>query len=65
MPSVHEVMIATNGEVALRFLDGDALSWEMPRIQDSEDVEYWRLFQPGLLTAHFVVSSSGNQWHGG
>jgi hypothetical protein len=26
---------------------------------DHDEVEFWRLFQPGLDTAHFVVSSNG------
>ena len=53
------------GALVLRFDNGDTLAIdEAPDPETLEDeVEYWRLLQPGLQTPHLVVSSNGVEWH--
>ena len=57
--------VAGDGELALRFDNGDTLLIEGAASAEagSDEVEYWRLFQPGRGTPHLVVSSAGVEWH--
>ena len=71
-PCLNRADVADDGTIALRFGNGDLLLVDMPGDgaaevgmpgDGDEEVEYWRLFQPGSVTPHFVVSSSGAEWH--
>jgi hypothetical protein len=54
-----------DGVLILRFENGDTLAiddvGEAPSPED--EVEYWRLLQPGLQAPHLVVTSAGVEWH--
>jgi len=52
-----------NETIILKFDNGDTLEVDSVRETAPDEVEYWRLLQPGLRTPHFVVSSSGAEWH--
>ena len=49
--------------LALTFDNGDTLLIEDHPEPAEDDVEYWRLFNPALITPHFVVSSDRVEWH--
>ena len=55
----------SGGPLILRFGNGDTLEIADPGEPPSseDEIEYWRLFQPGLQTPHFLVSSTGVEWH--
>jgi hypothetical protein len=61
-PCVGEFEVMQTGELILQFTDGDALHVYVGDDATDEEVEYWRLFRPGTLAPHFVVSSTGAQW---
>ena len=61
-PRVASVELYQTGQVNLQFADGDTLRIQVPDAAEGEAVEYWRLFKPGTLAPHFVVSSDGSQW---
>lgn len=59
-----QVDVDTTGHLVLHFHNGDSLVLDnAPQEPGNDDVEYWRLLQPGLGTPHLVVSSSGVEWH--
>ncbi len=50
--------------LVLKFDNGDTLTIEDVTCEeeDDDDFEYWRLFKPGVLAPHFIVSKSGVVW---
>ena len=53
-----------SGRLSLQFDNGDTLVVEPEDPEsDSDEIEYWRLFQPWLETPHVVVSNRGVEWH--
>lgn len=54
--SVHA---RNNGSFELEFANGATLTVAVEADADQNADEYWRLFEPSLNTAHFVVGSKG------
>jgi hypothetical protein len=62
-PTLNGADSGKDGSISLRFDNGDVLFIAGASEDPDEDVEHWRLFQPGSLAPHFVASSSGAEWH--
>ena len=53
-----------SGRLTLRLDNGDVLQVEPDNSgNEAKEVEFWRLFQPGLETPHVVASNVGIEWH--
>jgi hypothetical protein len=57
LPVVDHIMVGERGLFSLGFLDGSRLVVEPDLGEPSE--EWWRIFNPGDTSAHFVVGSDG------
>ena len=53
------------GHLVLRMDNGDALEVlpDAAVTDPKEEIEYWRVFQPGLERPHVVASNTGIEWH--
>ena len=62
---VETVGADASGGLELRFSNGDCLRVDADATVEGsgEEVEFWRLLQPGRQTPHVVSSNVGVQWH--
>jgi len=64
MTRVQSSNVDESGGLTLRFDNGDALQVEPNDSRnETDEIEYWRLFQPGLEAPHVVSSNLGIAWH--
>jgi hypothetical protein len=64
MAHVQSADADSSGHLLIRLTNGDVLEVQPDdAVSDSDEIEYWRVFQPGLETPHVVSSNRGIEWH--